>query len=534
ADIARRPATEDLIVTATRVPAPRLNLIGNTTRLDEQRIALTNHQHINELGTAAAGTWISRGSGQENLTAIRSPVLTGPGACGAFLTLENGIPTRPTGFCNVNQLFEIPSELASSAEALRGPANALYGSNGLHGTLNFLLPRPAESPGWRAGLEAGPDDFRRLRITADATPREQGIAGGLLVDHYDGFRADSGYDQQKGYLEWAPQSDTSHLQLTFSGSHLDQQTAGFIRGFEAYKDPELRISNPDPDAFRKGDSQRVSLHWQPAGNAIDSRLFMRRSDMEFLQHFLPGKPLEQNGQISGGWMLTVQRDGMGGHLTAGTDAEFMSGFLREIQAQEIAPDSNRPAGRHYDYDVNSQMAAVYAQFDRPVGRLWTVQAGLRLEYLRYGYDNKLPDGNTRDDGTNCPAGCLFYRPADRSDDFLQAAPNLGLLFRIDEYDSLFASLTRGFRAPQATELYRLQNGQTVADLKPETLDSVEVGWHRSTERLQIELTGFAMRKHNVIFRDSNGFNVSDGRTMHAGVELQAFARAQNGLYTGFA
>ncbi len=161
ASLAQQAPVEDLIVTATREPAPRLALIGNTARLDDKRISLTNHQHIHELGVAAAGTWLSRGSGQENLTAIRSPVLTGPGACGSFLTLENGIPTRPTGFCNVNQLFEIPSELAASIEILRGPATALYGSNGLHGTLNFLLPEPGKKPGWRAGLEAGPDEFKR-------------------------------------------------------------------------------------------------------------------------------------------------------------------------------------------------------------------------------------------------------------------------------------------------------------------------------------------------------------------------------------
>ena len=45
---------------------------------------------------------IQRGSGQESLTALRSPVLTGAGACGAVLVLEDGIPIRPVGTCNVN------------------------------------------------------------------------------------------------------------------------------------------------------------------------------------------------------------------------------------------------------------------------------------------------------------------------------------------------------------------------------------------------------------------------------------------------
>ena len=66
--------------------------------------------------------------------------------------LEDSIPIRPTGFCNVNQLFEVPTELAQSVEVLRGPANALYGSNGLHGTINFPDARARDDAA--AGISA--------------------------------------------------------------------------------------------------------------------------------------------------------------------------------------------------------------------------------------------------------------------------------------------------------------------------------------------------------------------------------------------
>ena len=77
---------------------------------NNQSISSINEQELNELGAQhpkqifrrSPGLWISRGSGQEHLTAIRSPVLSGPGACGSFLVLEDGLPVRPTGFCNVN------------------------------------------------------------------------------------------------------------------------------------------------------------------------------------------------------------------------------------------------------------------------------------------------------------------------------------------------------------------------------------------------------------------------------------------------
>ena len=95
----------------------------------------------------APGTMIQRNSGQESLTAIRSPVLSGPGSCGVFLFLENSVPIRPTGFCNVNELFEVNTEQAQSIEVLRGPAGVVYGSGAMHGAVNVIQATPAESAG---------------------------------------------------------------------------------------------------------------------------------------------------------------------------------------------------------------------------------------------------------------------------------------------------------------------------------------------------------------------------------------------------
>ena len=190
---------EELLVTAGRSPTPALELIGNSARLDAEAIRITRHQHIHELAVRLPGTWISRGSGQEHLTAIRSPVLTGPGSCGAFLTLEDGISTRPTGFCNVNQLFEIPTESAVATEVVRGPANALYGSNGLHGTINFLMPQPSLESAADAAVEVGPDDFLRGRLNVTGGLGNTALSAGIIGNTYDGFRDDSGYDQFKAY-----------------------------------------------------------------------------------------------------------------------------------------------------------------------------------------------------------------------------------------------------------------------------------------------------------------------------------------------
>ena len=119
-----------------------LSLFSNNQTIlsiSEDDLNNLNAQHPKQIFRRLSGTWISRGSGQEHLTAIRSPILTGPGACGSFLILEDGLPIRPSGFCNVNGLIEAPFEIAKQIEVIKGPASSRYGANAMHGVINIIF-----------------------------------------------------------------------------------------------------------------------------------------------------------------------------------------------------------------------------------------------------------------------------------------------------------------------------------------------------------------------------------------------------------
>lgn len=63
-------------------------------------------------------------------------------------------------------------------------------------------------------------------------------------------------------------------------------------------------------------------------------------------------------------------------------------------------------------------------------------------------------------------------------------------------------------ARQATELFRLQAGQTVAELDTETIDSVELGLKTHTHCIFYDVSVFFMQKNNFIFQDTNRQNIS--------------------------
>ena len=522
------PALEQVVVTATRRPEATLDVPLSIGRVGPGTIELVGATHHAEVMNRLPGVMIQQGSGQESLTAIRSPVLTGPGSCGAFLFLENGVPVRPVGFCNVNVLYEVNTEQADAIEVLRGPGSALYGSNAMFGTVNVIQPAPSDRPPAAVAIEAGPWDYWRAGGETGTAVGDAALGLAGFYAHDGGWRDDSGYDLYKVNAGAAGVVGGVRSRVDFAMSDLDQQTAGFITGKDAYEDEALARSNPTPGAFRRASAYRLTGVFEPEVDGIDQvalRPFFRASRTRLLQHFLLGQPVESNGQQSGGLLASAGWDDLAGwSLIAGVDLEFGYSWLREYQDEPTTggtPPQNaiRPAGLHYDYDVHSSVQSLYAQAERRFLEHFRVSAGLRAEWVTYEYDNRMVDGNGDENGVPCtPAGCLYSRPSDRTDHYDNWAPKLALSWDISPRLVAYLNGTLGFRPPEMTELYRLQRTQRVADLDPEQLRSLELGLKGSYDTVAFEFALYDMDRDGVILREANGENVANGRTTHRGIE----------------
>lgn len=530
APVAAADGLEEILVTATRRPEPALQVPLSIGQVGPDAITLVGSTHHAQLLNRVAGVMIQQGSGQESLTAIRSPVLTGAGSCGAFLFLENGVPVRPVGFCNVNVLYEVNTEQARAIEVLRGPGSALYGSNAMHGTVNVLQPSPLERPPLGISLDGGPSNYWRVKVAGrhEGDDWNLGVAG--LYANDGGWRAESGYHQGKFNAALTGRASDVPMRFDLAATTLDQQTAGFITGKNAYESLKLSESNPTPGAYRDASAVRLTGLIEPAlpgGAQLELRPFLRTSRTEFLQHFLLGQPIERNGQESGG-LLASAAWGDVEHWSLITGIDLELGYSTLVEDQENpttggTPIANaiRPAGRHYDYDVHSRVVSAYAQGERRFLDRWRIVAGLRGEYVTYAYDNRMLDGNTDENGVPCGyTGCLYSRPADRTDHFHDWAPKLALMFDVTPRLVAYVNASQGFRPPEMTELYRLQRGQQVADLKPEQLDSLELGLKGAWRDASFAVALFDMDKSGVILREANGYNVANGRTSHKGVEYE--------------
>lgn len=497
------------------------------SRVDESDIKLVSPAHIEEVLKFVAGAGVQRGNGQEYLPALRSQVFTGAGACGGLLTAEDGIPLRAAGFCNINELFEAHAEMAQRIEVLKGPGSVLYGSNAVHGVINVITPDTTRGAGM-VGVDYGAYGYKRAKLRQGKDFGNSGIGINASITRNSGYRDGESVQQEKVNLRHRYETDDLMLTTGFTYTNLDQDTAGYISGFESYKVEDLARSNENPDAFRKNRAVRLwtNAKWDLADDAqLSITPYFRNQSMDFRMHFLPGTPLEKNDQQGFGLQSQYQQPlSENWRLDMGVDYEYTEGGLQQFQEGPTQGsaflEATVPEGQHYDYQVDATLVAPFASLMWEQDA-WTVTIGARYEYMNYDYTNNMIAGRTRDDGTECGfGGCRYSRPPSGNNHYSNLSPKLGVSYQYSDNTRFYANLSQGYRAPQATELYRLQRDQQTADLDSETATNVEAGVKGYVDALSYVVSVYHMDKDNFIFRDSDFFNVNDGKSRHRGIEVE--------------
>ena len=519
---------EEIVVTGTKSKTQIINETGNLSLISNEEINFISPDNPSNVLNRMPGVFISQGSGQEHLTSIRSPVLSGGAGAGSFLYLEDGIPLRSPGFSNVNGLMESNIEISERTEVIRGPGSVLYGSNAVHGLVNVITEKDNPNYNNKINLRAGKNKiifnsstYRNLDnsdiLFNFLWKEDNGYTNNYANENSDKFDKPH-YGQQKFLIRMNTQKNAKDYIFLLSGTNLNQETMGYIKGYQAYKNKEIKYKNPDPEAFRDTYNIRsyLKIIQDFQNGSLSITPYFRYTDMDFKMHFLPGKPLEQNNHKSLGLQTMYQSSFNNHFMTIGLDLEMTEGELSEFQSApdvSFGPRLAYPKGAHYDYDIDSQILAAFVNIEWNLSEKTKVVTGIRGEKVEYEYKTNIEPGTK---------GRIQVSP-NRDDDFTEFSPKLAINHKINDELALFANYSRGNRAPQTTDLYRIQSKQIPGGAKSEKLDSIEIGIRGGFNIFNIELVGFDMKKENYFFRDSQGFNVENGKTTHRGLEINIIA-----------
>ncbi|MEO5376635.1 MAG: TonB-dependent receptor [Magnetococcus sp. DMHC-6] len=557
-DSQEQPLLSEVTVTGTREEQLLSETPASIDVISEQTIHDLHPTHPSELMGMVPGVWINKAGGEGHMTMIRQPLSTSP----VYLYLEDGIPTRSTGFFNHNALYEVNLPMAGGVEVNKGPGTALYGSDAIGGVVNVLTRTPPEHQEVEASGEVGAYGWKRLLLTGGNTIDANGVRGDLNLTHTDGWMDNSGFDRQSGGLRWDRSIGTDAVLKTVATfSNISQESSGTINILK--EDLENNPTrNYAPITYRDVQAFRLSTAFEKeSGPSLWSVTpYYRHDNMDILPSWQLSydQTAYETFNDSVGLMLKYRQDflPLRSRLIVGVDVDHSpGGRLENAILTTIAPGTSGDSKvysdyvegeRIYDYDVTYQGVSPYLHGEiSPMERL-RVTAGVRYDTIRYDYDNHL--GNTAMTVASTIGRKVYGHVDDTTVDYGHLSPKLGATYAITDTLSGFVTYNHAFRAPSEGQLFRPSatncsadltsstacgvgqdaKAQATADaamhLKPVKVDSFEVGLRKKTGTgLDYEISLYHMTKNDDVVSytdpvDSVRKSLNAGQTIHKGIE----------------
>ena len=529
----------EVTVTATREGQLVSETPATVDVIKEKALREVRPTHPSEIMSQVPGVWVNVTGGEGHQTAIRQPLTTSP----VYLYLEDGIPTRSTGFFNHNALYEVNLPMAGGIEINKGPGSALYGSDAIGGVINVLTRRPPRAAELEGSVEAGSYGWKRAMVTGGNAFGDHAFRADLNISHTDGWREKTGYDRQSATLRWdSAIGDDAVLKTVATMSNIDQETAG--SSAISRKDYENNPrANYTPISLRKVQAFRLSSAYEKeSGDSLLSITpYYRYDSMDLLANWTlgydPTRYTTENQSF--GAQIKYRKDFplLRTRLIAGVDIDNSPGSRLEdaitttkVGTGYTAVYTNYARGpRVYDYNVTYRGISPYIHGEiSPVAKL-RLTGGLRYDAIRYQYTNNIGSTTVR-------SGSFFYGQVGDTDiDFKHLSPKLGATYAFSDSLNGFVAYNHAFRTPSEGQLFRpavasnanaaIAGAQSAAALKPIKVDSYEIGLRgKATSAVNYEISAYHMTKEDDILSSKNPLtNISTttnaGKTLHRGIEV---------------
>jgi iron complex outermembrane receptor protein len=466
---------------------------GVTTALTSpQPTTVLDHDHLRVAQAPSLGETLDGLAGVHSINegpAIGKPVIRGLSSS-RVLVLDNGQRIETQGWGDEHSP-NIETADAERIEVIRGPASVLYGSDALGGVVNVVkrdLPEAIGRPSFLGGALSAA--YSTNNQQPDGTARLEGAAGGL------GFRTSlTGRTSDDFTTPLGDVFNTGNRAVAGDGSLGYRGSWGSVRADLAYRDekPELHDDATATPFQRIGDTRTSLTANFPIGA---SRLeviagFERNRRREF-------EAADADEVASGLRATSYKGDVRFHHAPRGR----LSGL---VGAQTFFDDFTvSGADQHLVPSNRTRAVGVYAFEQLDLDR-WTLSLGGRYDYRHLELTTDPPPPV----GTGTPAQTRTYN---------SVVGNVGALFHVSEPVALVLNVGRGYRAPQAIELFAngvhegtIQYNVGNPDLKNETSINADLAVRVQSGRVSLELGGFANYINSYIyFRPTGTYDSPSG------------------------
>ncbi len=186
-------ATEEFIVTATRMPLPESEVLASAILIDRDAIELSGASDPGDILRFHAGLDLGRNGGPGQNTAV---FIRGANS-NQTLVMVDGVRINP-GTIGLAALQSINPSSIERIEVIKGPRSALWGTDAIGGVINVITRREA-SDRWTAEAGYGAYDTEQASLNGGMSLGSAQLGLGVAWIDSQGFPTRSDDDVDRGF-----------------------------------------------------------------------------------------------------------------------------------------------------------------------------------------------------------------------------------------------------------------------------------------------------------------------------------------------
>src|SRR5689334_10607939 len=185
--------TNQIVITASRVPESEVQTPASVTIIDRQRIERLDEPLVSALLRLTPSTAVATSGPGGSLTEVR---IRGAEANHTLLFVD-GIKIDDPASGDTPRFEILNADLASRIEIVRGPQSALWGSEAIGGVI--AVNGLDDLPGTNAKMEGGSFGLLRTSVSAATVTPTASVAGAVGFQRSDGINSVAGPGDKDGY-----------------------------------------------------------------------------------------------------------------------------------------------------------------------------------------------------------------------------------------------------------------------------------------------------------------------------------------------
>ena len=486
-----------------------------TTSVTAESIAEGSPIDLVDAINETSGVYIQRGAINTNRITIRgigSRTLFGTNKIRAYFNgfpITNGVGETAIDIFNTQDI--------ASIEIIKGPKATQYGAN-LGGTL-LLNSKDPKKDGLALKNTVTIGSFELFKESLSLNLKEDKLSLHLNADHqeHEGYRENNRYNRNALFI------NTSYtLNKTFTINGLVQHINNFA---QIPSSLNLTDFNEDPTqaAFTWAQSQGFEDNRQTlvglglSSNISDSWSNATNVYYSYLDHYEP-RPFNILAEITNTYGVrtvfanTFNLNKKSANLSFG--AEFNQDHYVVTTTENLYEDNNGNGSLEGSLlsdntEIRSQLQ-LFGTSTLPITEKLTAEIGLHLNKTSYNLDDNFNEAEAN-------------TSADREFDII-VAPNLSLLYKLNNTVTTYLNISRGFNYPSLEETLT-PDGIINTDIGPEIGWNYEVGTTLSLlkQRLQINAAAYLLSVNDLLVAERVGndqfIGRNAGQTDHKGIEI---------------